>query len=294
MSQFKKLAIAGAITASLIGANAAQAHVTYHLSAEGGEAPNSNGTTTTGSWTGGSPADKGYVGNLPTTWLANVHHYNDVYLVSKADAIVEGAAASFKLETTNNKWNPLHSWGNAMDYGLLNLDVAGDVTIKVQAETGSLFNPGFTLFQGWDTSSTSNKHTAWNANPVAPSSTNPATNTNPTLQPLRTLGLTYLGHASTTSSDGGVDYSYDSLSQAVSITFSGLSAGKYSLWIGGNATGTGICGPTCTSNGSTGSTNQQYLANISVAAVPVPGAVWLFGSAVAGMIGFGRKAKAMA
>lgn len=290
MSQFKKLAIAGAIAASIMGATAAEAHVSYHLSATGGEAPNVNGTTTTGSWTGGSPAAKNYVGNLPTTWLANVHQYNNVYEVSKADAIVEGAdAASFKLESTNNKWNPIHSWGNALDYGLIDLDVAGNLKIKVQAEAGSLFQPGFTLFRGWDTAATSNKHGGWNANPVAPSSPNPASNTNPTLQPLRTLGLSYVGHASTNSSDGGVNYSYDIGTQTVEITFNGLSADKYSLWIGGNATGTGICGPTCTSNGSTGSTNQQYLANISVAAVPVPGAVWLFGSAVAGMVGFGRR-----
>jgi hypothetical protein len=302
MFQFKKLAIAGAITASLMGATAAQAHVSYHISSTGGEAPNVNGTgtITTGSWTGGSPVAKGYVGNLPATWLANIHHTGDVYEVSKADAIAESAsvnASTFKLESISNKWNPLHSWGNALDFGLIDLDVAGNVTIKVQAESGSLFNPGFTLFQGWDTASTSNKHTSWNVNPVAPSSSNPtsgaAANTNPTLQPLRTLGLSYIGHASTSSSDGGVDYSYDSVAKAVEITFNGLSAGKYSLWIGGNNTGPGIGGAAATCTGCTGTTNQQYLANISVAAVPVPGAVWLFGTAMAGMVGIGRRKAAI-
>jgi hypothetical protein len=295
MFQFKKLAIAGAIAASLMGATAAQAHVSYHISSTGGEAPNVNGTgtTTTGSWTGGSPVAKGYVGNLPATWLANIHHTGDVYEVSKADAIAESAsvnASTFKLESTNNKWNPLHSWGNALDFGLIDLDVAGNVTIKVQAESGSLFQPGFTLFQGWDTKANSSKHTSWNANAFAPSSAFNAT-TNPFSQPLRTAGLSYIGHASTNSSDGGVDYSYDSVAQALEITFNGLSAGKYSLWIGGNATGAGIGGSTCT--GCTGTTNQQYLANISVAAVPVPGAVWLFGTAVTGMIGFGRRKAAI-
>ena len=69
MFQFKKLAIAGAITASLMAAGAAQAHVSYHISSTGGQAPNVNGTgtVTTGSWTGGSPADKGYIANLPVT-----------------------------------------------------------------------------------------------------------------------------------------------------------------------------------------------------------------------------------
>lgn len=288
MNHFKKAALAGAIGALMLTAGAAQAHVSYHIDAAGGEAPNTNGTTTTGSWTGGSPAAKGYVGNLPTTWLANVHNYNTVYEVSKADAIAESASVNpttFKLESHNNKWNPLHSWGNALDFGLINLDKAGNLTIKVQAETGSIFQPGFTLWQGWDATSSSSKHGSWNANPNAPTTRGSAE-------------LSYIGHASTTSSNGGVDYSYDSATQAVSITFNGLSAGKYSLWIGGNATGTGICGTSCTGNGSTisktESTNQQYLANISVKAVPVPAAVWLFGSAIAGFVGMGKRKKAVA
>ncbi|MBS3965388.1 MAG: hypothetical protein KGZ80_13030 [Methylomonas sp.] len=283
MKGFKKLALSGAIGALMLVAGSAQAHVSFHLSATGGEAPNTNGSTTTGSWTGGSPVDKGYVGNLPTTWLANIHLYNHTYNVSRANALtLPNVSTDFKLESTGNRWNPSRSWGNAMDFGLIDLDVTGNVTIKVQAESGSGFLPGFTLFQGWDASPTSNKHTAWNANPLAPSSSNPTTgasaNTNPTLQPLRTLGLTYLGHASTTSSNGGIDYAYDAINQAVAITFPNLSAGKYSLWVGGNG------------GGST-SGNQQYFATIS--AVPVPTAVWLFGSAIVGMVGVGRRKQAL-
>lgn len=286
MFQFKKLAIAGAVAASVMGTTAAQAHVSYnYATATGGEptTANTNHATsswTLGSWTGGSPLDKGYTGNLPATWLANIHHAGDVYEVSKANAIEEGdpdgagplssaVSSSFKLQSTNNKWNPANSWGNALDFGLIDLDVAGNVTIKVQAETGSNFLPGFTLFSGWDTSTTSSKHGTWNvALPAVP------------VNPRGSSGLTYVGQASTSSNDGGVNYSYDSINKAVEITFLGLNAGKYSLWIGGNGTGNTT-------------DNQQYLANISVAAVPVPGAVWLFGSAVVGMIGIGRRKAAI-
>jgi hypothetical protein len=40
-------------------------------------------------------------------------------------------------------------------------------------------------------------------------------------------------------------------------------------------------------NGAWSDTADGYVLN--VAAVPVPGAIWLFGSAMAGLIGFGRR-----
>ncbi|MDD2739737.1 MAG: hypothetical protein PHR94_12465 [Methylomonas lenta] len=254
MSQFKKLAIAGAITASLMGATAAQAHVSYHLDALGGQAPNVNGSDADGTWTGGAPS---YDGNLPVTWVANIHHEDTVYNVSAADAITKGAASNFVLESANNKWTPASSWGNALDFGLINMEVAGNLTVTVAADSSlnSTFAPGFTLFSGWDATATSNKHGSWNADPFAPTTRG-------------SNELTYVGHAATTTDGGSVAY-----------TFNGLAAGHYSLWIGGNGAD---------------NTDEYYKASLSVAAVPVPGAVWLFGSAVAGMIGFGRRKASIA
>ncbi|PPD35487.1 MAG: hypothetical protein CTY19_00070 [Methylomonas sp.] len=285
MFQFKKLAIAGAVAASLLGAGAAQAHVSYHIDASGGQAPNVNGTgtITTGSWTGGSPVDKGYIANLPTTWLANIHHYNDVYEVSAADAKTKaGVAQNFVLESTGNRWKSSSSWGNALDYGLIDLDVAGNLSITVEADSSlnSTFAPGFSLFSGWGSTTHGNKHQAWNANPDAPSSpignvSNPnhvsynpnSLSFNPDQLPLAMRGLEFIGYAATTT-DGG----------SASKTFNNLAAGKYFLWIGGNG-----------SNNS----NEFYKASLSVAPVPVPGAVWLFGTAIAGMIGIGRRKSAI-
>ena len=260
MIQFKKLAIAGAIAASIMGATAAEAHVSYNRNDI-----LANGNSLAGPWSAGAPA---YTGNLPATWVANVHHYNDTLVVSTAHANTTYANSGNPLiiETFNNKWNPANSWGNALDFGLINLETAGNLTIKVEADAslGSTFLPGFTLWEGWDATSTSSRHGSWNANP-----TNPGTRGSTT--------ISYVGYASTSGSDNGLDYSYDNIAKAVEITFTGLSAGKYSLWIGGNGTG----------NTSVG---QQYVASIT-STVPVPGALWLFGSAVAGLIGFGRKSK---
>jgi hypothetical protein len=89
---------------------------------------------------------------------------------------------------------------------------------------------------------------------------------------LGATGLTYLGHASSTLAGDTVSY-----------LFTNLAAGNYSLWIGGN-------GPTVTPIGS-----QSYIANITASPVPVPvpAAIWLFGSAVAGFVSSRRRKQAI-
>lgn len=257
-NQFKKLAIAGAVGAAMLGVTAAEAGVvSYHVDSAGLQAPNNNGSATTGSWTNGAPSALGTVNNLPETWLADMDAYSTNYVVSATDAITNhGAASGFKLESTGNKWKPASSWGNALDYGMINLQVGGSLTVTVEADSSlaSTFAPGFTLWSGWGNAGTGNKHQDWNATPTAPNS-------------LSVTGITYVGHDSTTT-DGG----------SVTHVFNNLAAGKYLLWIGGN--------------GATNS-NEFYKANLSVAAVPaavpVPAAVWLFGSALAGMGIIGRR-----
>ncbi|MEQ1638088.1 MAG: hypothetical protein ABL903_15515 [Methylococcales bacterium] len=249
MNEFKKLAIAGAVGALMMSASVAEAHVSYNLNAS-----LANGNAT-GPWTGGAP--NGYTGNLPATWVANVHNDTDpnaAYEVSQADAITEGAPSTFAVESLNNKWNHATSWGAAMDFGLIDLHVAGNLLIEVKADN-STFTPGFTLFSGWDTSATSTKHGPWNTTPV--------------VNPLGSAGLTYLGEASTTTAGGSVSY-----------LFTNLAAGNYSLWVGGNGTGNTPAG------------TQSYMANITASPVPLPGAVWLFGSAIAGLVSFNRRRQA--
>lgn len=249
MNHYKKLAIASAVSAVMLS-SAAQAHVSYN------SGPSKNGNPDA-VWTGGAPT--GYVGNLPANWVANIHnddHPNMSLEVSTADALAKGTPGDYTIKSKNNKWNPAQSWGSALGFGLIDMHDAGNLTITVKADdsSSSEFTPGFTLFSGWDATATSNKHQAWN-------------NTGDVTAPntLDSTDVTYLGYSSTTTAGG-----------MTSLTLSNLAAGQYSVWIGGNGDGK----PT---------TNQQYIANISVSAVPIPAAAWLMGTGLLGLVGMKRK-----
>ena len=166
--KFKRIAIASAISASLFTTTMAEAHVSYHMSDAGLDVHWRNNGTLRGLWTGGSPIDKGYVAGLPITWLANIHDNDKNYEVSAADAITKGTAEGYELSSINNNWRKSDSfngggnWGHTLDFGLIDMDVAGDLTIEIKAD-GQLsdFTPGFTLWQGWGDGG-GDKHSAWN------------------------------------------------------------------------------------------------------------------------------------
>ncbi|AMK78097.1 MULTISPECIES: hypothetical protein [Methylomonas] len=81
-----------------------------------------------------------------------------------------------------------------------------------------------------------------------------------------------------------------------------LGAGSYLIAIGGSCVDLVDCGPYQTKTVTTLATGATAVSKaygtgwheLTVTAVPVPGAVWLFGSAMAGMIGFGRRKQALA
>lgn len=75
------------------------------------------------------------------------------------------------------------------------------------------------------------------------------------------------------------------------LTLQGLKAGYYLIGLGGSCPDNNSNGQNCTAKAL--QNYQLTLANNGVSAVPVPGAVWLFGSAMAGMIGVGRRRYAL-
>ncbi len=253
MKNFKKLALAVSVSSLMLGATTAQAHVAYNLHAAASKNYSAGGGAV---WTdAGSYA---YTGNLPTHWVANLHGEGVSVDVSEHDAKHHGGApATFDLQSANNKWNPASSWGAALGFGLINVMGHSNVAVSITAsdDDGSLFTPGFTLWKNWDETSSSSKHGPWNADP-----SNPGT--------LGSNELDYIGHASTTTAGG------DAVLNAI------LAPGKYSLWIGGNASGKTT-------------TDQSYQLNISTSPVPVPAAAWLFGSAILGLMGVKRRKKAL-
>ncbi|WP_262965542.1 VPLPA-CTERM sorting domain-containing protein [Methylobacter psychrophilus] len=72
-----------------------------------------------------------------------------------------------------------------------------------------------------------------------------------------------------------------------------LAAGSYILAIGGSCVDLQNCGPVTSINSTTGVKSWGTgWHELTVTAVPVPGAVWLFGSALAGFIGLRRRSVA--
>lgn len=149
--------------------------------------------------------------------------------------------------------------------------------------------PGFTLFSGVSTSGWNDlTHTFTNAEnfTLQPKTvTNAKTGITTTQVPSNT-DLIYYDLNANTANASSIDETYH------------LTPGLYSLWIGGNnsniaandstlpcLTHTGP-GGTCTGYGSHG---KNFQLTIETAAVPLPAAVWLFGSALAGMGVIGKR-----
>ncbi len=154
-------------------------------------------------------------------------------------------------------------WTHTTDWTALDLTgLSGQTTLTLELERGhtggSLF-PAFTLFSGWELAADdTNNHTFNNTGNVSW-----ATN------------LTYIDHVANiggpngTGSGTGADH--------VSKSWV-LSPGLYSLVYGGNPS---------FDLGQTGS--HSFSANLTTAPVPVPAALWLFGSGIAAMAGMARR-----
>jgi len=215
----------------------------------------------TGGVDGGFPANwigaagPNYSGSLNAMWFANLTG-NATENVSSTDARNNGADSTFALAVGPRAWSSNASGtlgkGHGGDYGLIHLDNTSNLIITVAADSalGSTLKSGFSLFQGWDVGTTAVRVQDYQNNQN---------------NPLGTQGLTFLNSASTNIAGG-----------LASFTFTNLSAGNYSLFVGGNATaGVG--------------TGGIYTVALAASPVPVPGAVWLFGSVLAGFVATKRK-----
>ena len=122
---------------------------------------------------------------------------------------------------------------------------------------GTWSNYGITVFEGMDGAGGAvNHHASWNCPTCSPATQNNSST------PFGFNGMTYLTHDATVDAVNG-------------LTFFAQAGKVYTVLLGGNEFGS-VFSPTA-----------DY--KLSISAVPVPGAVWLFGSAMAGLIGFGRR-----
>ncbi|MBD9355287.1 hypothetical protein [Methylomonas albis] len=247
---------AALLAAVAFGNGAAQASVAYNIQGwDGGVFFGASDGRTPGTWIGG--AAPVYTGSVSTPWYADITTgITDV--VSNAGAHAAGADPLYELAVGPMGWNrnvANSGMGHGADVGLIKLESAADLTITVSADSltpsnlTTVIKPGFSLFQGWDTSSTVT---------TAAQKSAYATNAN---NPFGSAGLTYLNGIGGTGS-------------SVSFLFTNLAAGDYTLILGGNA------------GGGHGDYSVTFA---STAPVPLPAAVWLFGSALVGGTWFSRR-----
>lgn len=247
-------------------------------------APTINGTAGAG-WVGTTATNQtpmGYVGGGTLNWaLEFTGATSNTRTISNADALAT-YGVSADIDTAKGAWSDAaltnaSGWRHDLDYGLFKSDLTGLVTLSALAVNGttetSTPNFGFTIFQGMDTSTGSyNHHGSWN-------STNNSGGLTAASLP---GGGTKFGANTAAALTNIVAYSVGGAtpSNLNTISFNAIAGQVYTIALGGYRNG----GWVDTLDGYTLTASQ-------VSAVPVPGAVWLFGSAMAGLIGLRRKDK---
>lgn len=198
------------------------------------------------------------------------------------------------IDTAKGAWSALNTgtkfggWRHDLDVGLFKSDTSGLVTLNVTGilQTG---NFGFTIFKGMDAVTKYNHHGQWNnftnTQVGAPDAYSSPYNTTLNIGAPAINGAVLAG--TSLSVPDMVAYSIGNDPNTAAneeanlntIQFFAQAGQVYSIFLGGYR------------NGNWGDTTDGY--QLTISQVPVPGAVWLFGSALVGMIGFGgRKAKA--
>lgn len=234
-------------------------------------------TNSVASWagTGGTNTTPfGYNGGGVLHWGVHMTA-NGTAEISSQDSLTRyGVGAD--IDTAKGAWSDqalsgAQGWRHDVDFGLFKSDVGGTVTVNAQGINQSGTNFGFTIFKGMDTSTVDyNHHGSWNLG-------NNTQLSAPTSSSLPNGNTTFTVANMVAYSIGGA-----TPSNLNTISFTAEAGQIYTIALGGYK------------NGKWGDTVDGYKLDIGqVSAVPVPGAVWLFGSAMAGLIGLrGRKKSA--
>ncbi|OAI20382.1 hypothetical protein A1359_20975 [Methylomonas lenta] len=154
-------------------------------------------------------------------------------------------------------------WRHDLEFGLFKSDTSGTVTLNAEGILQSGTNFGLTIFKGMSNNTSYAHHGGWNANSNAFGVT-PAS--------LPGGGTTFAASDIVAYSVGGA-----TPSNLNTISFDATAGEIYTIVLGGYR------------NGHWGATTDGY--SLTVSQVPVPGAIWLFGSTLAGFIGVQRRKK---
>lgn len=250
----------------------------------GFDAANSNGFAPAGStnsvakWAGTAGTHTtpfGFNGGGIVNWALQMTS-NGTAEISSQDSLTHyGVAAD--IDTAKGAWSDAAlsgagGWRHDLDYGLFMSDTGGKITLNAQGINQSGTNFGFTIFKGMDTSNVAyNHHGSWNS----------ANNTQvgaPTASALPG-GNTKFGATNAAAIANIVAFSIggNTPSNLNTISFNADPGQVYTILIGGYR------------NGAWGDTVDGY--KLGVSQVPVPSAIWLFGSALAGLAGVRRQGK---
>ena len=223
----------------------------------------------------------GYNGAGVLHWALHMTSYDAAEISSQDSVNRYGVGAD--IDIAQGAWSDAKlggsaGWRHDLDYGLFKSDVGGKVTLNATAINGSsptkTPNIGFTIFKGMNSSTEGyNHHGPWNAdNNTQIGAPNAAS-----VPAKPGDGFNLPASAIVAYSIGGV-----APSNLNTISFNADPNQVYTIVLGGYK------------NGDWGKTPDGYKLLVTASAVPVPGAVWLFGSAMAGLIGFGRRRKSSA
>ncbi len=268
---FNKAKLSSAVALAVLSLGAASnasAHNMYNKFTAGdsstdgwvyGDSNESHPTVSPG-FTGTASTPFGYAGEGWVNWAAAIHH-TGVAEISDADAGFDA-----DLDTNKGSWNDdgqngndPQGWAHNTDIGLIKADHDMTLTLNISNvdATNHWNNYGITVFEGMNTGAFDSHHDGWNVGWTA-SNQAAAQQSNP----FGLEGLTYLTHDETVDAVNG-------------LTFFAEAGKVYTVLLGGHEFGS-VFGPTA-----------DY--KLSITAVPVPAAIWLFGSAIAGMGAIGRR-----
>lgn len=169
----------------------------------------------------------------------------------------------------SNSQGVVTGWKHQTDIGLIKSDVTQNIILNLTnlnqeyaAGAGARF--GITVFEGMDQKTTAYvHHGSWNnidPLPAGPGGTPPAQSVHPydMNNPFGTVGLTYLKHS-------------DYVTSVMAMSFLAEAGKVYSIYLGG------------VDFGDWNDNLADYKLSVATSPVPIPGAAWLLGSALAGM-----------
>ncbi|WP_262965544.1 PEP-CTERM sorting domain-containing protein [Methylobacter psychrophilus] len=245
-------------------------------------------------WLGTAAQDKtplGYKGGGVLHWAVQLNGGGTAQ-ISNADSIAR-YGVSADIDIAKGGWSDNISgntgvaggWRHDVDFGLFKSDIAGLVTLSALAVNGTspttTPNIGFTIFKGMDISTASYlHHGAWNSTNNASGLTSASLPGGGTNFSGLASGTTAVKNAAAIANIVAYSVGGASTSNLNDISFTAEAGQIYTIALGGYRAGGWV------------DTLDGYKLNVGqVSAVPVPGAVWLFGSAMAGFLGLRRSKK---